>query len=306
MSGVKQKVCNLCGLDVSDKPRTKDVQGRYFCQSCSAKSAAQTSPPAMLTSKPAPDPTPLPGSRAVAKPAEPPAMVDPIMEKILGEALPAITASKDAPAVQLRATTCNACSAAMSPGATVCLVCGYNAQTGKVIKTKVLAAEKAPKSASGSRPQRISIEVGGWGAFLICSSILGVLFALAMNDIKDDQFVGLFAITYMLMAIVTMVMLVFTPFREGEIGWGIVILLSPFVPFLGIAVLYYLFAVTDRGSLKGMYVACIIGYIMMAIIGFNRREAGLDRDSDRDVSSLVAPAPVHTPDQDFILARSLS
>lgn len=310
MSGVKQKVCNLCGLDVSDKPRTKDVQGRYFCQACGAKNAAQTSPPAMLTSKPMPEARPMPGSVPMPTPANTPAapvMVDPIMEKILGEAFPVMNASKDAPGTTARASNCNACSAAMSPGANICLVCGYNAQTGKVMKTKVLAADKAPKSASGSRRQRISIEIGGWGAFMICTAILGVMFGLAMNDVTNDQFFGLFALTYLVLAIVTMVMLVITPFREGEIGWGLVILLSPFVPFLGIAVLYYLFAVTDRGSLKGMYVACVIGYALMAILAFNRREAGVESDSGRrSFSSLVAPAPPVLPDQDFILARSLS
>ncbi|MCA9299957.1 MAG: hypothetical protein KDA28_12870, partial [Phycisphaerales bacterium] len=34
------KTCVKCGTDVSDKPRTKDKNGRYWCASCAKKAQA--------------------------------------------------------------------------------------------------------------------------------------------------------------------------------------------------------------------------------------------------------------------------
>ena len=34
MSQVNQKVCRICGQDVSGKKRTKDAAGHYYCQPC--------------------------------------------------------------------------------------------------------------------------------------------------------------------------------------------------------------------------------------------------------------------------------
>ncbi|XVJ58853.1 MAG: hypothetical protein HEQ23_05415 [Tepidisphaera sp.] len=286
MSGVKQKVCNLCGLDVSDKPRTKDVQGRYFCQSCSAKSAAQTSPPAMLTSKPAPDPTPLPGSRAVAKPAEAPAMVDPIMEKILGEALPSITTSKDAPAVQLRAATCNACSAAMSPGATVCLVCGYNAQTGKVIKTKVLADRGGGGSSGGSRSgPRVSLGSNtDWNEVSKIAGLIVIFFGATIAvSLVAPIFWLVFVASILVYGLYYMIAMIVQPFLEGRVFWGLyhiaVMTLTvsaawygreneqeeaSIIPFLlQIPSLYYVFWLCENNRLKAMWLLSVIGWMII-------------------------------------------
>ena len=37
-----QKVCAVCGKDVSGEKRTKDARGRYFCQPCYSSAAART------------------------------------------------------------------------------------------------------------------------------------------------------------------------------------------------------------------------------------------------------------------------
>lgn len=308
MAGSISKLCSGCGLDVSDKPRTKDAQGRYFCEACGAKAAAQPTFPA---AKPMPPAAPMPVARP-APAAVAPTLIDPIMEKVLSQALPNIPTGKptgkDTPGVRTVSSTCNACSAAMAPGAAICLVCGYNAATGKVIKTKVLAADKESSSTPGKRRRSISIELGGWGAFVLGIVILGLTFALAMNDVKNDQMFALYSTTLAIWGIITMLLLVITPFREGEFLWGFIILLSPFLLFPSIAVVYYLFVVTDRGSLKGMYISCIVGYILMAILVSNRRDARVayEGSSSRlSVSVLIAPeTPPSPPTYDFNLAAS--
>ena len=301
MAGSISKLCTGCGLDVSNKPRTKDAQGRYFCEACDAKAAAPAA-------KPVPQSAPAPALPTKPKPAAvAPTLVDPIMEKVLSQALPNMPAGKDTPGVRSASSTCNACSAAMAPGAAICLVCGYNAATGKVIKTKVLAADKESSSSTpGKRRRSISIELGGWGAFVLGIVILGLAFALAMNDIKDDQMFALYSTTLAIWGIITVIMLIITPFREGDFIWGFIILLSPFMPFFGFAVIYYLFVVTDRGSLKGMYVALVVGYILMGILVFNKNEASKDSGSSGR-SVLVAPesaSPSHHHTLSFAASRA--
>lgn len=267
MLGSSVKSCTMCGLDLSDKPRTKDTQGRYYCEACAAKAKAAAPKPATPATTPA-----APASKPAAAPVVAAAAgIDPLMDQLVSKTL-ASPPVKEGEAAIVGSGNCPACSAAMAPGAQICLVCGYNLKTGKVMKTKVLGPAKEPKSASGSRRQLISIEIGGTGAFLICTGILGVAFALAMNSPGDTTFIALYMATFGVIGLLTLVMLVITPFRDGDFGWGVVILLSPFVPFLGFAVLYYLFAVTDRGSLKGMYLSTIVGYILAAVLVFSNKE----------------------------------
>jgi len=37
-----QKVCVICGEDVANRPRTKDQQGRYYCNPCWDAKTSQT------------------------------------------------------------------------------------------------------------------------------------------------------------------------------------------------------------------------------------------------------------------------
>ena len=75
-----EKRCSVCGVDVSNQKRTKDLEGRYYCQPCleRQKAAKQQPPPRpapapapALAPVPAPAPAPAPIKRAVPPPLPP-------------------------------------------------------------------------------------------------------------------------------------------------------------------------------------------------------------------------------------------
>lgn len=250
MAAPAQKLCTNCGIDVSKKPRTKDAMGRYFCEPCDAKlQAAKAAPPA------GPSRTP----------AAPPATFD--LEPMEG-ALISEAAASPVKAVAISTGVCDACAAPMPAGAKVCFNCGFNTETGKLLKTKVIK-ERAPKL---KRPKKM-IHVGAGGAFLIATVLQAIPFTLWVMNPDEAAFGMIFMVIAALLNIVTGVMILFTPFQAGEYGWGIVILIAHFVPILGqILILYYLFGVTERGSVKGLFLACILGVAAFAVMFIQRSE----------------------------------
>lgn len=104
VSGSAAKTCAACAKDVSNLPRTKDGQGRYFCKPCMEK----------LKSKVA----------QAAKPVE----QDAVMSKLLA----------DSPSVEL----CPNCGGGIQSSAKICIRCGYNKETGKAMRVQVEMAKK--------------------------------------------------------------------------------------------------------------------------------------------------------------------
>ena len=288
------KLCTGCGLDVSDKPRTKDAQGRYFCQACGAKAAA-AKPPATPPAKPMPAAAPMPAAKPMPA-ADAPMLVDPIMEKVLSQALPPLPAGKDG--ARAVSTTCNACSAAMSPGATICLVCGYNAATGKVMKTKVLAAEKSggggkggPKISLGSNTDWSAVGKLAGGIFLYFV-VLG--FLVAVNPL----FIIPLALSLMVYGLYYMIAMIVQPFLEGRVLWGMfhiavmVLTVSAFsyaktqnednatiVPLLvQLPSIYYVFWLCENNRLKAMWLLTLIFwaaiFVLALVFGIAAAAAG--------------------------------
>lgn len=73
--------------------------------------------------------------------------------------------------------TCPNCSGNIPPGGVVCLACGFNIQTGKKNKTRVIAAEKGADGAvstAGGGPMNFGATWKGW------LGILGGVFVMAL------------------------------------------------------------------------------------------------------------------------------
>jgi len=117
------KICSICGIDVSNKPRTKDPSGRYVCAECIDK-AKQT-------------------KQVLKNPPKP------------GTAKPAVRAASDGEGdnsfiLDIGASSagtkggkaCPNCGRGLSQDSVVCIGCGYNANTGKQIQVKVVKAKK--------------------------------------------------------------------------------------------------------------------------------------------------------------------
>jgi len=111
-----EKICMFCQKDCSALPRVKDPAGRYACRACAEQAQER------------------------AQPAEPQA--DDGFDVFAGLNAQEIGIEEAAPAGQ----NCPNCGVVRTPGAVVCMRCGYNQQTGRVISTK--AAQ--PSAASGA------------------------------------------------------------------------------------------------------------------------------------------------------------
>jgi len=153
VSSSAAKVCAACAKDVTNLPRTKDAQGRYFCKDCLAK----------LKTK----------ANQAAKPAE----QDAVMSKLLS----------DSPSVEL----CPNCGGGIQSNAKICIRCGYNKETGKAMRVQVERAkqDKEPKSGGsgisfGMSPGLyllllVLVVGGGFGAAMFNPMFAILLYALA-------------------------------------------------------------------------------------------------------------------------------
>lgn len=119
MSEQPEKICVKCGKDVRALERSKDRMGRYWCMDCYRQAVA----------------------RQQVREAERAAIVAPddhsdLMASLIDEGV----ADVAPPAA------CPHCSAPLAPGSVLCLSCGYNAQTGEVLKTTARNRSKADKA----------------------------------------------------------------------------------------------------------------------------------------------------------------
>jgi len=121
-----EKICTVCGEDCSNKPRTKDARGNYYCKECYEQASAQrkskaASPPASATDRRLVDPAPLSAD---------------MMDQLIAAA----------PVVAVTAH-CSQCGFALPPGGIICANCGFNEQTKSAVsKTKI---KKAPRGPTG-------------------------------------------------------------------------------------------------------------------------------------------------------------
>ncbi|HYE02235.1 MAG TPA: hypothetical protein VD963_03260, partial [Phycisphaerales bacterium] len=221
------KTCMFCGLDCAGKPRIKDARGRYACKDCAARHAARTG------SVPA---TPRPA---------PPGRADDELEGIdLGGAVAAEAVAHAPTPMQ----GCPDCGGHLDPAAVLCVRCGYDTRTRRGARTKIAAErdERAPRTR-----RRRGIHISGSTFAFIMIGLLAALFALAQVEpsmaIAYLVVAGLYTFGYY-------ILLVITPFQDGDTAWGVVNIFS-FVPIIGLATLYYVFCVSERASLQVMFLA---------------------------------------------------
>lgn len=119
-AGTTAKVCGICKLDCSARPRTKDAQGRYFCKACLDKQGA----------KPAAAPATAAKPRRQEPTSDPAELNDQnLMAMLVDESL-----SK-------AAANCPGCRRPFKADAVLCTHCGFNRQTAQVTQTQLLKAE---------------------------------------------------------------------------------------------------------------------------------------------------------------------
>lgn len=238
------KLCIMCGVDCTGRPRTKDRQGRYFCQPCYQKALARArskkvASPAVAVAR-SPEPRPRPRS-AVA------------------DDLSALASLEGAAAAAEIGHPCPRCGAEIPHRKTVCKACGHDTRphTPTPITPKKAAAAAGPGAGGGgaaamSLPNFLqSPKIVG----LIQAGLLLGLFALAKSS------AGLFPL-YMLVACVYGIGVglwaLVAAFRTS-VGTGFLTLCVPFYAF------YFVYAKSGNPFLQGSYTVAIISMILLRV-----------------------------------------
>lgn len=172
MSEQPAKPCALCGKDCSGQPRLKDAQGRYLHRACAERMQKKQA------------------ARAEgSKPAKPAASAEGanLMDALLDEA------AANAP------EPCPGCGRPLSRDAVVCVNCGYNATTGKTLRSSV---ERTRAPGAGGAALSVAGATGGAAASVVLPIVGGCVGGAIGASVWA-------AVAY------------FTHFEIGWIAWGI-------------------------------------------------------------------------------------
>lgn len=222
------KVCVSCKVDVTNAPRMKDPQGRYYCQACASK-ATKSSP-----SKPV----------SVVAPAV--SGNQDFMAKIIDEA------------AEKASHTCPSCQHPIAPDAKLCTGCGFNLANGKKVMTKVtrdLTKEKSVKSAA-KLSDNAMYQFVAWSDWGIATIIAVPLAICAVLVFVQPPFLALYLLIQSICAISVALWLIIDAFRQSFVRG----LLCIFIP--GFYWLLYGLALTENSRLKAAYITCILTSIV--------------------------------------------
>lgn len=257
------KVCVVCGKDVSGKPRVKDAQGRYTCAGdCQATHAANLKKAAQERPK---------GGTTPSRSASVPMASVPLSDE--GSMLSDLISQSP----MLKAGKCEQCGSIMPQGGVVCTRCGFNTQTGKNLKTAVIVEKekKEPKFKPGKykNPYGGPDGPGFWKLFAYMS--LGfslVSFTVFLGPMGVLAGIVILGIAGLLCWVANLI----SAFRNDQTLWGILMLVVviPFVP--GIAQLLFNIFANDDDNSKALYWALIVAgaafgamLTVAAMLGFN-------------------------------------
>jgi hypothetical protein len=147
-----QKFCVLCRQDCSNRPRTRDAKGHYYCKTCYDNAAARLAP--------------APG----AAPADEPLALDSADLSFLD--------SVDQSAAAACVVSCPTCGFPLAGGSILCVNCGHRTDDpSAVVKTTVA---KLPKAASRKRntsiwPIPIGIITAGVSLILLSLTLINAV-----------------------------------------------------------------------------------------------------------------------------------
>jgi hypothetical protein len=242
MSSGNEKICVICGEDCSNKPRTKDSKGRYYCKPCHDQALREKRGIAK-TAKAA----------AVFKPPPPPKKRDDDPLSLLDELIPDVAPVAAAGGVR----ACANCGGAMTPGAVICLNCGFNTQTGHKLDVSV----SKPKRDDGGATDFLGTNgplFAGLGAVVIYAAL-----AFVTNGISDPQSaVATYYAFHMPFATAAWIFVLVLAFKES-VGTGFLTLCVPCY------ILYFVYGVTDSRWAKFLYSASLVGNVIWIVMFYD-------------------------------------
>lgn len=151
MPDSQEKVCVLCGQSCAGQARIKNAQGQYAHQACAqAQQAKATKPSAPAKADLGQDDDDLMGA---------------LLDDLPAPAAEPVGASG-------ARVGCPGCGSALVPGQVICMTCGFNTQSGKAGKTRVVVP-KAGKPAGESGLAGKAGEFAKAGTTFLLGSLLG-------------------------------------------------------------------------------------------------------------------------------------
>ncbi len=257
------KICRVCGVDCSNKPRTKDSKGRYYCKACyekvlrakKAKAAQQkqeesghaASGPPSAEPQPARAPAPAPdgrpkfeGSLLDAGPEDETFELD---ELIPGGEPPKL---------------CHDCGAEVPFDSVICTSCGFNFLTGRSLPTPandadVVKKKRRRKERSGELLGQLTTP--GGLAFLVLVAF-GVLL---VGSFLHSAFILAYALAWVLLWLVVLVWTIIAAFKEGLLHGVASLLFCPYA-------LVFLFVFCEDSRPKLLFATLVLAIGGMAAV----------------------------------------
>ncbi len=231
------KVCVSCQVDVTNAPRMKDPQGRYYCQACASKASK-------------------------ASPAKPISVVAPavsgnqdFMAKIIDEA------------AEKASHVCPGCQHPIAPNAKLCTSCGFNIENGKRAQTRVerVAKESSVKSV-GKLSDSPIYQFFAWGDWGLATVALVPLLLTAPLAFLDKDLFAIYGLVWAVVTIACTILTAIDAFRNA-FSHGLWILISVFI-FSGLYVPIYGIFVSDSSRIKWLNVVNVVAFLGFMGIAF--------------------------------------
>lgn len=233
----KDKLCAICAIDCTARPRTKDPQGRYVCMECveRAKQARSTQ-----QAKAAPGVKPVDGAGGLAAPAD-----DNDNSFLLNLGSQSALATEGT-------HPCPECTRPLSKSTVVCTNCGFNSQTGKKLAVKILKPQKekgqGPKNAGPAMSEEMKLGLVyflflcGAGAMPFVNPELRMVAAIMLSLCGFLVYVGTVVSAW-----------------SNSVLQGVLCL----IPFYNI---FYVFVLSGNSRLKWIWTAHILGLIVANVL----------------------------------------
>lgn len=253
------KVCFVCGKDVAALPRVRDNEGRYACRSC-VREEVTSSAPAKQQS---------PRKTSARPPSKQPAGAPQADEAASGAA--------DNYFSNIQQNACPKCGTVLGVGTKVCFSCGFDSATGETLTTKIVAPPKAERDPGEKSPRKFKIDSGPGVNFLIGFVPLAALFGLGF---VNKEIIYVYLVVAAVLGIWTYIGSLVCAFRDEDTVWAILGIVGIVIPFVSLAMLIYGLVITQRSSLRILWLLSILasvgsGVLFASLRDQNRAAAGL-------------------------------
>lgn len=258
MESTVQKSCTVCGVDCSNKPRTKDTQGRYVCKECLQRAQAAHRAKQDAGERKGTIASGAASGAAVSHDHGDNAFILDIVEP---------------PKFREGQMPCPSCGKGIKDGQVLCTSCGFNVKTGERALVNVLQpVEIRDKSERNKGGGGFTLNIHPAVFGVIPLLVLGVML-FATFSMQNEVLLGATIVGIVGYLVISWLIMIVDAFRSGEGGWGVGLLAIPLLPvvtaFLGtririfgaasvIGVVYWLYVECENAAVKWMVCSSLL------------------------------------------------